>query len=92
MTVLNLLPYRIAMAMAGCIGFLAFSVVRIRRSVTLDNLKKSFGDTYTDNEYIGIGARTYRNIARGFVEYGLFPSLSKKNLSRFLSIEGEENL
>ncbi len=89
---LNLLPYRLALLFGDLIGFLAFSVFRIRRKVTLDNLKNSFDDGYSDSEYIKIGARSYRNIARGFIEYGLLPSLSRKDLSRFLSIDGEENL
>jgi KDO2-lipid IV(A) lauroyltransferase len=92
MAVLNLLPYRAALLLGDIIGFLAFSVIRIRRGVTLDNLRNSFGDRYTESEYIRIGARSYRNIARGFVEYGLFPSLSRIDLSCYLSLEGEENL
>jgi len=90
--VLNLVPYRLALVFGDMIGFLAFSVFRIRREVTLDNLKKSFGDKYSNSEYGKIAARSYRNIARGFIEYGLFPSLSKKDLSDYLSLEGEENL
>jgi len=89
---LNIVPYRLALVFGDLIGFLAFSVFRIRREVTLDNLKKSFGDKYSDSEYRKIAARSYRNIARGFIEYGLFPSLSKKDLSDYLTIEGEENL
>lgn len=90
--VLNIIPYRLALLLGDIIGSLAFSIIRIRRKVTLDNLRKSFGDKYSESEYIKIGARSYRNIGRGFVEYGLFPSLSKKDLSRFVAIEGEENL
>lgn len=90
--VLNIIPYRLALLLGDIIGFLAFSIIRIRRKVTLDNLRMSFGDKYSEREYIRIGARSYRNIGRGFVEYGLFPSLSKKDLSRFVTIEGEENL
>jgi len=88
--VLNLIPYRLALVFADIIGFLAFSIFRIRREVTLDNLKKSFGDKYSDSEYRKIAAKSYRNIARGFIEYGLFPSLSKKKLSDYVTIEGEE--
>ncbi len=90
--VLNLVPYRLALKFGDFIGFLAFSVLRIRRAVTLDNLRKSFGDKYNDSEYRKISAGSYRNIARGFIEYGLFPKLSKRDLSKYLSIEGEENI
>ncbi len=90
--ILNLVPYRLALKFGDFIGFLAFSVIRIRRAVTLDNLRKSFGDKYNDSEYRKISAGSYRNIARGFIEYGLFPKLSKRDLSKYLSIEGEENI
>lgn len=90
--VLNLVPYRPALKFGDFIGFIAFSVFRIRREVTLDNLRKSFGDKYNDSEYRKIAAGSYRNIARGFIEYGLFPKLSKRDLSKYLSIEGEENI
>ncbi len=89
---LNLVPYKIAMIAADLIGFLAFSIFRIRREVTLDNLKKSFKDKYSNSEYLKIGARSYRNIAKGFIEYGLFPSLRKKDLSGLITVTGKENL
>jgi KDO2-lipid IV(A) lauroyltransferase len=88
----NLIPYRMALWLGDLIGFLAFSVFRIRRDVTLANLEKSFGDRYGGSEYKKIGARAYRNIAKGMIEYGLFPSLKRKKLDRFISIEGIENL
>jgi KDO2-lipid IV(A) lauroyltransferase len=80
------------MIVGNIIGFLAFSVFRIRRKVTLDNLKNSFGDKYSDGEYKKIGARSYRNIGKGFIEYGISPSFHKKNLSKYITIEGVENL
>jgi len=89
---LNILPLWFAMIVANIIGFLAFSVFKIRRKVTLDNLKKSFGDQYSDSEYIKIGARAYRNAGKGFIEYGLAPSFHKKNLSKYITIEGIDNL
>ena len=90
--VLNLIPYRIALKFGDTIGLLAFSVFRLRREVALGNLEKSFGETYTRKEIRRIAARAYRNIGRGMIEYGLFPSLKKKKLERFLTISGEENL
>jgi KDO2-lipid IV(A) lauroyltransferase len=90
--ILNLIPYRIALLFGDTVGILAFSVFRIRRKVTMDNLEKSLGDSYTRVEYKRIAARAYRYIGRGMIEYGLFPSLKKKNLERFLTIAGEDNL
>jgi KDO2-lipid IV(A) lauroyltransferase len=90
--ILNLIPYRIALLFGDIIGFLAFSVFRIRRKVTLENLEKSFGARFTQDGYMKIAARAYRHIGRGMIEYGLFPSLMNKKLDRFLTISGEDNL
>jgi Kdo2-lipid IVA lauroyltransferase/acyltransferase len=87
----NLIPYKMALGLGDIIGYLAFSVLRIRRQVTLTNLHKSFGNTYTDRQYNKIGCRAYRNISKSMIEYGLFPSLDKKALDRLLTIEGGEH-
>ncbi len=90
--VLNLVPYKIALRFGDFFGMMAFSVFRFRRKVTLENLEKSFGPKYTISQYRKIGSRTYRNIVKSIIEFGLFPSLKKKNLSELISIEGQEHL
>lgn len=90
--VLNLIPRRIALLFGDAIGILAFSVFRLRRKVALNNLENSLGVSYTGRDYRKIAARAYRNFGRGMIEYGLFPSLKRKRLDRFLSISGEDNL
>jgi len=90
--IINLIPYRLALLIGDAIGFLGFSMLGIRRKVTLANLRNSFGSQYTDSQYKKLGLRAYRNIARSMVEYGLFPSLKKKGLEKFLSMKGRENL
>ena len=92
LVLLNLVPYRLALLAGDTIGVLAFSVLRIRRAVTLDNLRKSFGTQYSESEYRGIASRAYRNIAKSMIEYALFPSLKRRNLDSFISIIGSENL
>lgn len=92
LVLINLIPYGLALKIADLIGILAFSVFKIRRQVTLANLKNSFGAQYTDSEYSKIGARAYRNIARSMIEYGLFPSIRKKGLDKFITLNGVENL
>jgi Kdo2-lipid IVA lauroyltransferase/acyltransferase len=87
----NLIPYRMALGLGDLIGFLAFSVFRFRREVTLTNLKKSFGNKYTARQYKQIGCRDYRNISKSMIEYGLFPSLDRKDLDRLITIEGAEH-
>ena len=89
---LNLAPYKLALYFGDFIGILAFSVLRIRRKITLDNLRNSFANKYSERELAGIGSRAYRNFAKSMIEYGLFPKLKKKDLNKFVSIEGLEHL
>jgi KDO2-lipid IV(A) lauroyltransferase len=77
---LNLMPLKIALRLGDLIGFISFSILRIRRKVSLTNLKRSFGDKYTDKEYRRIALRSYINFARDMIEFGLFPKIAKMNL------------
>lgn len=88
----NLLPYRLALKLGDIIAFLGFSVIRIRRNVTLENLKNSFKDKYSDREYRKIGFRAYRNFAYSMIEYSMFPRFKKYGFPGSLTVEGEENL
>jgi Kdo2-lipid IVA lauroyltransferase/acyltransferase len=90
--IVNLIPYRLALFVGDIIGFLAFSVFHVRRKVTLDNLKKSFADKYSNSQYKQIGLRTYRNICKSMIEYALFPTLRKKDIGQFISLEGMDTL
>jgi KDO2-lipid IV(A) lauroyltransferase len=83
---INLLPPKIALRLGDIFGFLAFYVFRYRQKVTLNNLKKSFGDSYSDKEYRRIGLRTYINFCRVFIEYGLYPKLVLTDLSKNIRV------
>jgi KDO2-lipid IV(A) lauroyltransferase len=90
LALVNLIPYRLALLLGDLIGVLGFSLFRIRRKVTLENLRNSFGSQYTASQYVKIGSRAYRNFAKSMIEYGLFPSLKRKGLSKFVTMEGRE--
>lgn len=89
-TLVQILPYRTSIFVGSSLGDLAFSCFRIRRKVTLDNLKRAFGQTYTNRELRKIAREAYRNIGRGFVEYAMFPVL-KNRLNRLVEFQGLEN-
>ncbi|MCJ7457693.1 MAG: lysophospholipid acyltransferase family protein [candidate division Zixibacteria bacterium] len=86
----QILPYNAAVFIGSFLGDLAFSLLRIRRKVTIDNLKRAFGKTYTEKEFRKIAREAYRNIGRGFVEYAMFPVL-KNRLDKLVEFEGLEN-
>lgn len=86
----RMLPYRLALALGSFLGWLAFDVVRIRRRVTMLNLKNSLGEGKSEKELIRIGRRTYRNFAKSMVEYALFPSLNKEKIIGIVEFEGAD--
>jgi KDO2-lipid IV(A) lauroyltransferase len=88
---LRILPYRLALSVGSFLGFLSFDVFRVRRKVTLINLKNSLGDQKNVKELKKIGRRAYKNIGKSMVEYSLFPSLSEKKISKLVEFEGAEN-
>ncbi len=90
-TILRALPYSCALFLGSSLGVLAFDVFRIRRKVTLINLKNSLGDEKTTRELRKIGREAYKNIGKSMVEYALFPSLNKRKISCMVEFEGTEN-
>ncbi|KPL05081.1 MAG: hypothetical protein AMJ73_02605 [candidate division Zixibacteria bacterium SM1_73] len=90
-TILRILPYGLALSFGSFLGFLAFDVFRVRRKVTLINLKNSLGGQKNIKELKKIGRSAYRNIGKSLVEYSLFPSLNKERISRMVEFEGTEN-
>jgi KDO2-lipid IV(A) lauroyltransferase len=87
--ILNPLPLRLALKFGDLIGFLTFSVFRVRRDITMVNLKNSFGDKYTRKEYRKIGLRSYQNFAQSMIEFGLYPKLARMGLAKIVAIEGK---
>ncbi|KPL16412.1 MAG: hypothetical protein AMJ92_12865 [candidate division Zixibacteria bacterium SM23_81] len=87
----RLLPMPLAQFVGAILGQLAFSVVRIRRQVTLENLHQAFADSLVRRDLIKIGARCYRNLGRGMMEFCRFPWLTQKRLGKLLDIQGLEH-
>lgn len=68
------LSLKAARRFADGLGWTAFSVIRIRRSVTLSNLAAAFPEK-PERELRRVGLRTYRNFARTFIELLRFPAM-----------------
>jgi KDO2-lipid IV(A) lauroyltransferase len=86
---IRVIPYRLTLAVSSFLGWLAFDVLRIRRRVTMINLRNSLG--HEGNDLVGIGRRAYRNFAKSMAEYSLFPSLSKAEILSMVELQGAEN-
>lgn len=85
----RIMPYRLSLALGSFLGWLAFDVLRMRRKVTLINLRNSLAKS--DNELARIGRRAYRNLGKSMVEYTLFPSLNKQRVEKMVELEGAEH-
>ena len=85
----RIIPYRLALALGSFLGFLAFDILRIRRKVTLNNLRNSLEKK--KGGLVRIGRRAYQNIGKSMVEYSLFPSLGKEKILGMVEFEGTEN-
>lgn len=85
----RIIPYRLSLALGSFLGWLAFDVLRMRRKVTLINLRNSLGKG--KDQLARIGRRAYQNIGKSIVEYSLFPSLDKEKILRMVEFEGTEN-
>jgi KDO2-lipid IV(A) lauroyltransferase len=88
-TFARIIPYRLALALGSFLGWLAFDVLRMRRKVTLINLRNSLGKG--KNELARIGRRAYQNLGKSMVEYSLFPSLDKEKVLEMTELEGAEH-
>jgi KDO2-lipid IV(A) lauroyltransferase len=88
---LCLLPYPLALFVADRLGELAFSVFRVRRKVSLNNLKNSFGTEFSNKQIKKIAQQSYRNIAKSVVEYSRSPILKGKKALDLVEFQGLEN-
>jgi len=89
--IVRTLPLNWALFFGAFLGQIAFSVVRVRRRVTLSNLTLAFGKEKGMKELKRIGASTYRNLGRSFVEYSRFPSYTREEIEKLVNFEGLEH-
>lgn len=87
-----LVPFKFAVRLGGSLGVVAFDLFRIRRGVTLENLKASFGDRFDETQRRRIGRRSYINFAKSMVEFASIGRLSPERIRRIVRIEGAEHL
>lgn len=80
----GLLPFWVLYLWADFIGWLAFSVIGYRKTVVIDNLKKSFPEK-SDQEIKQIARQFYRNLGDIIVESLKVIGLSEKQLQKRVS-------
>ncbi len=85
------IPRRAALAMGRGIGDVLFDLVRIRRTVCLDNLRKSFPEK-GEEEILQVARSCYRNFAQTAIEAARLPHLSKETIIGMGEIRGREHV
>lgn len=76
---------------ADILGWFAFSVLRVRRKVAEDNVRRAFPEKSRE-EILAIARRSYQNFAKMVFEYIRFPLLKREDVLSLCTIEGEEHL
>jgi KDO2-lipid IV(A) lauroyltransferase len=70
-------------------GAFVFTCIRMRRKVVLDNLSKAFPEK-SEGEILKIAKKTYQHFSKLFLEFLLYPKMSRKELLSICQIECKE--
>ena len=85
-----LLPRRIGVWICGLLGRCAFFVLPKYRRITVGNLTKVFGGEKSTGEIRRIALNVFENLGKSACELINFPKINKKNIDKFVRIEGLE--
>jgi len=72
-------------------GWFAFKILKVRKKVVLENLRKSFPEK-NEQEIAQIAKNTYINFTKTVIDYIRFPVLDKRKIPDMIKIEGKEHL
>lgn len=84
----NLVPYRVAMALASMLGFFAVRVLRFKRRRTFERIRGVFPGI-ADGEVKEIATRSFVNLLKTGVEMMRSPRLDRKWMDRYV-VEGDK--
>jgi KDO2-lipid IV(A) lauroyltransferase len=89
--IMRRIPLRLGRWCGVALGQAAFSILRLRRRVTLENLRAAFPEL-ASGQLVRLGARCYRHMGKGLAEFCHFPGLNQKRLAEAVEIRGLEHL
>ena len=89
--IIQLLPYKSAVAFGGWLGSLAYVVLSDARNTTEKNLARAFPEK-KDEEIRRIAKRVFINQGKNAFELFSFPKLTKENILKLVKIENEADL
>ena len=85
----SLVPQGVLRPIGAALGWMAFSIFRIRRSVSLENIRMTLGGE--ESEIRSIARNAYMNLGRSFIEFAAFHGLSREKLIRKVCMSGANN-
>jgi KDO2-lipid IV(A) lauroyltransferase len=88
---IRILPWRCLYSLGGGLGWLTFSLARIRREITLENLRQAFPD-WDEKTRTMIGLRTYQQMGRTSLEFMKLGSSTKEKIIARCDLSGFELL
>lgn len=87
-----LLPRRVVVSLANCVGAMLYYCDRRRRKLALANLGAAFGKRYTLAQRAAIARAAYRDVSRTMLDLLWSPALTKENYRRYIQVENIEVL
>lgn len=86
--IVRLLPLRVLLPIGASLGWTAFTLFRVRRAVSVDNVRSALAcDAGTARS---IACRAYMNLGRSLVEFASFEKLDSRHIINLVAVEGSE--
>lgn len=85
------MPRFIQFMLGDLVGILWFDILRIRRTVVLDNLKKAFPE-WSIKKRTQVGRTSLRYLGRSLVQYSYLPFLDEQSVKKLIKVEGFEHI
>jgi KDO2-lipid IV(A) lauroyltransferase len=88
----RILPRRAFVRVGSLVGRICFDLLRIRRDVTMENLRFVFGHQQSERELVALGRRSYEQLGGSLLEFSSLYSLTRDELLREVRIDNLEAL
>src|SRR3990167_7470996 len=89
---IGLLPARLAGALGAAVGWLAYSLLRGQRRLTLQHLAYGFGEAMPEAERRRVARRVFTNLGRNALEWLQLPRRSLDDIQRQVTAQGVEHV
>jgi len=86
------LPWPVAAALGSAIGLVMYGVGSKRRRITLENLRRAFGDEKSGGEIAALGRSCYRNLAVNAVEFARMGKMNAAEIESRVRVQGEHHM